>query len=54
MSVACPSGSYSNGTNSCLPCPDVHHVTVPPAIGLSSCQCKEGYQAKDENHCEGQ
>lgn len=28
-------------------------MTVPPAIGLSSCQCKEGYRAKDELHCEG-
>lgn len=51
---ACPSGSYADGPNLCLPCPDVHHVTVPPAIGSESCVCKEGYSAKDERHCEGE
>ncbi|KAB0799990.1 hypothetical protein PPYR_07870 [Photinus pyralis] len=49
---ACPSGSFADGPNSCLPCPDVHHVTTPPALGIKSCQCKTGYRATDRNGCE--
>lgn len=51
--IACPSGSYANGPNLCLPCPDVHHVTQAPAIGLNSCQCKDGFKAVNNFRCEG-
>ncbi|XP_018333054.1 sushi, von Willebrand factor type A, EGF and pentraxin domain-containing protein 1-like [Agrilus planipennis] len=48
----CPPGSYSDGSNLCLPCPDVHHISQPPAIGVKSCVCKSGYQSTKDNKCE--
>lgn len=48
---ACIPGTYSEGPNLCLPCPDIHHTTTPPAFGIESCKCKLGYQATSNNQC---
>lgn len=50
--AACPSGSYSDGLNLCMPCPDVNHVTNAPALGPESCICKDGFQMTENNQCE--
>ncbi|RZB38885.1 sushi, von Willebrand factor type A, EGF and pentraxin domain-containing protein 1-like [Asbolus verrucosus] len=49
--LACPAGSYSEGPNLCLPCPDMHHTTKPPAYSVESCTCKTGYQPTKDNQC---
>ncbi|KAK5644039.1 hypothetical protein RI129_007884 [Pyrocoelia pectoralis] len=49
---SCPRGSFADGPNVCLPCPDIHHITTPPALGIKSCQCKTGYRATKSNSCE--
>ncbi|KAJ8940400.1 hypothetical protein NQ318_009329 [Aromia moschata] len=49
--LPCIPGTYSDGPNLCLPCPDVHHTTTPPAYGIESCKCKEGYRSTKNNRC---
>ncbi|KAI4463058.1 complement component-related sushi domain-containing [Holotrichia oblita] len=49
LHVACPAGSFGNGPNLCLPCPDVNHIAE---IGSESCKCKLGYQSTKDNRCE--
>ncbi|KAF5274861.1 hypothetical protein FQA39_LY07043 [Lamprigera yunnana] len=48
----CPPGTYADGPNICLPCPNVHHITQIPAIGIKSCKCKSGYRPAKGNSCE--
>ncbi|CAG9855886.1 unnamed protein product [Phyllotreta striolata] len=48
---ACESGTYSDGPNTCLPCPDPFHTTKAPAFGIDSCECKEGYRATSKREC---
>lgn len=50
--TACPSGTFADGPNLCLPCPDIHHITAPPANTIESCTCKRGYRATKEHGCE--
>lgn len=50
--LACTPGTYSDGPNLCLPCPDVHHTTIPPASGLQSCICKKGFQSDSQGNCQ--
>ncbi|CAG9762396.1 unnamed protein product [Ceutorhynchus assimilis] len=45
--LPCTPGTYSDGPNLCLPCPDVHHTTITPAHGIQSCVCKRGFQADE-------
>ncbi|CAH1159654.1 unnamed protein product [Phaedon cochleariae] len=47
----CIPGTYSDGPNLCLPCPDQLHTTIAPALGMESCVCKEGYRATKNNGC---
>nr|XP_023016002.1 sushi, von Willebrand factor type A, EGF and pentraxin domain-containing protein 1-like [Leptinotarsa decemlineata] len=47
----CTPGTYAEGPNLCLPCPDQFHITTPPAFGIDSCKCKEGYRATKNNGC---
>ncbi|CAH1105370.1 unnamed protein product [Psylliodes chrysocephalus] len=47
----CVTGTYSDGPNSCLPCPDPFHTTTIPAFGIESCKCKEGYRAVANREC---
>ncbi|XP_060530297.1 sushi, von Willebrand factor type A, EGF and pentraxin domain-containing protein 1-like isoform X2 [Cylas formicarius] len=49
--LPCTAGTYSHGPNLCLPCPDVHHTTMPPALGRESCVCKEGFQSDGNDGC---
>ncbi|KAL1489564.1 hypothetical protein ABEB36_013517 [Hypothenemus hampei] len=50
--LPCTPGTYSDGPNLCLPCPDVHHTTIPPAYGIDSCDCKKGFQSNGKNGCQ--
>lgn len=50
---ACPLGSYASGPNLCLPCPDIHHYTKAPAVGIRSCRCKDGFKPTEDFRCEG-
>lgn len=50
--LACPRGTYADGSNLCIPCPDIHHITIAPAIGKNSCKCKPGYQSAGIERCE--
>nr|CAH7753365.1 unnamed protein product [Callosobruchus chinensis] len=47
----CESGTYSEGPNECLPCPDPNHMTIYPAFSIDDCECKAGYMPK-EGGCE--
>ncbi|GJQ65520.1 hypothetical protein Trydic_g7621 [Trypoxylus dichotomus] len=47
--LPCPAGSFGNGPNLCLPCPDVNHIAE---VGSESCKCKLGYQSTKTNRCE--
>ncbi|XP_057660658.1 sushi, von Willebrand factor type A, EGF and pentraxin domain-containing protein 1-like isoform X1 [Diorhabda carinulata] len=47
----CEPGTYSDGPNICLPCPDQFHTTISPAYGIDSCICKEGYKATGNGEC---
>ncbi|KAK4887668.1 hypothetical protein RN001_003939 [Aquatica leii] len=49
---SCPSGTYADAPNVCFPCPDIHHTTEVPAIGILSCKCKSGYRASKDYKCE--
>ncbi|XP_066147032.1 sushi, von Willebrand factor type A, EGF and pentraxin domain-containing protein 1-like [Euwallacea fornicatus] len=50
--LPCIPGTYSDGPNLCLPCPDVHHTTIPPAQGIESCVCKKGFQSDEQGGCQ--
>jgi hypothetical protein len=53
----CPNGTYSLGlvpgdVSVCVPCPDLNHVTVGPAISVQDCQCKKGFVSNGDQ-CKG-
>uniref|UniRef100_A0AAR5P549 Sushi, von Willebrand factor type A, EGF and pentraxin domain-containing protein 1 n=2 Tax=Dendroctonus ponderosae TaxID=77166 RepID=A0AAR5P549_DENPD len=50
--LPCTPGTYSDGPNLCLPCPDVHHTTILPAQGIDSCICKKGFQSDGTGGCQ--
>ncbi|XP_050300407.1 sushi, von Willebrand factor type A, EGF and pentraxin domain-containing protein 1-like [Anthonomus grandis grandis] len=49
--MPCTAGTYSDGPNLCLPCPDIQHITIPPASGIESCTCKKGFQDDGKGGC---
>ncbi|XP_076273096.1 sushi, von Willebrand factor type A, EGF and pentraxin domain-containing protein 1-like isoform X1 [Rhynchophorus ferrugineus] len=49
--LPCIPGTYGDGPNLCLPCPDVHHTTIAPAFGIESCVCKRGFQSDKRGGC---
>ncbi|KAH1026828.1 hypothetical protein HUJ05_000441 [Dendroctonus ponderosae] len=50
--LPCTPGTYSDGPNLCLPCPDVHHTTILPAQGIDRCICKKGFQSDGTGGCQ--
>ncbi|KAI8509313.1 hypothetical protein Bbelb_131610 [Branchiostoma belcheri] len=54
---ACPTGTYKpvaapGGINTCLKCPDPHHVTPLAATSTQQCRCKAGYRDDGGGHCQ--
>lgn len=52
--TVCPNGTYWHSPNLCKPCPDINQITLQiPAINVSACVCKHGFQSKPNNNgCE--
>ncbi|XP_078575446.1 sushi, von Willebrand factor type A, EGF and pentraxin domain-containing protein 1-like isoform X3 [Branchiostoma floridae x Branchiostoma japonicum] len=55
--LACPVGTYKpvaapGGINTCLKCPDPHHVTPLAATSTQQCRCKVGYRDDGGGHCQ--
>ncbi|XP_035698610.1 sushi, von Willebrand factor type A, EGF and pentraxin domain-containing protein 1-like [Branchiostoma floridae] len=55
--LACPVGTYKpvaapGGINTCLKCPDPHHVTPLAATSTQQCRCKAGYRDDGGGHCQ--
>ncbi|XP_030767169.1 sushi, von Willebrand factor type A, EGF and pentraxin domain-containing protein 1-like [Sitophilus oryzae] len=49
--LPCKPGMYTDGHDTCLPCPDIHHTTNIPAFGIDSCVCKRGFQSDNKGGC---